>query len=134
MDVVLRALHCQNAASVKQFQEVVAVRLAATAPPLMRVALLPRLQDCSDPAGGRPELGSLLLVCAVGVMQLRPLLAAAKTPGGGGSSGRSGDQQGGQEAGAGVQEQEEEEEWRGLVGELVDAVTPWALSHVHALR
>lgn len=96
-DALLAALEAADAASVRRYQDIVALCLLRARPDLLCTRVLPRLRDCTS--SGSHALPSLVLVAA----------RAASAP-----------QQG--------------EEQHALVAQVAAAVTPWALSHVHALR
>lgn len=109
-----------DAANTRQYQETVALLLLRLRPDLLRSQVLPLLADCSS--SGSHALSSLILVAArAAVAQVLPAggqapLAAA-----------------GQEELEG-QQQGHAAEQQALVAEVVAAVSPWALCHVHALR
>lgn len=124
LDQVLSTLTVSNASTVKQYQEAVAVVLLRASPApatALRSRVLPRLRDCRT--SKRDDLPSLILVASQclllearadpGSAQLDPGSAATGNPARGG-------------AGApGV---------TALAKEVVLAIVPWALSHVHPVR
>jgi hypothetical protein len=136
-------------ANVRQYQDTTAlvVLLRCARPGLLRTHVLPLLRDCST--SNSYALSSLILIVArVLVAQLLPATAPAA------SAARRAPRhnEGGQLQSPEQQEEEEQqqqlaaqgrqpaamsqldEEQRGLLAEVVACITPWALTHVHALR
>lgn len=106
---------------MRQYQDTIALVLLLLRPDLLRSRVLPPLADCSS--SGSHALSSLILIAArAAVAQLSPA----------GQAGAGGERQ--------HEEQEQEapqhlsEEQQALLAEVVAAVAPWALCHVHALR
>ncbi|PRW33151.1 methyltransferase TARBP1 [Chlorella sorokiniana] len=115
-----------DAANVRQYQDTIALVLLRQRSDLLRSRVLPPLADCSS--SGSHALSSLILIAArAAVAQLAP----AGQPVGGGigqAAACAATEQQGQ------QQQQLTEEQRGLLADVVAAVAPWALCHVHALR
>lgn len=113
-----------DAANVRQYQDTIALVLLRLRPDLLRSQVLPHLADCSS--SGSHALSSLVLIAArAAVAQLAPA----------GQAGAGSDQP--LSGAAGQQQQQLEqlvEEQQALLAEVVAAVAPWALCHVHALR
>lgn len=113
-----------DAANVRQYQDSIVLVLLRLRPDLLRTRVLPPLADCSS--SGSHALSSLILIAArAAVAQLAPAGQAAaigdqQTP-----IGAAGEQQ---------RQQQLTEEQQTLLSEVVAAVAPWALCHVHALR
>jgi len=102
---------------------------------LLRSRVLPLLRDCTSSSSH--ALSSLLVVAARHlVLRLQPVAgpsAASVTTAAGtqaGAAGVSAAEDAGQLARSGQLEDHEPE----LLGEVVRAISPWTLSHVHALR
>ena len=124
-DALLGVLDGAELANVRQYQDTIALVLLRSRPGLLRARVLPRLADCSSSASH--ALSSLVLIAArAAAAQLRAgapegaATAAAAAAAGGGA----------QQGAAGPAAAEDER----LVADVVAAVAPWALSHVHALR
>ena len=110
-----------DAANVRQYQDTIALVLLRLHPDLLRSQVLPHLADCSS--SGSHALSSLVLIAArATVAQLAP----AGQAGAGSGQPLSG--------AASEQQQQLAEEQQALLAEVVAAVAPWALCHVHALR
>ncbi|EFN52863.1 hypothetical protein CHLNCDRAFT_138347 [Chlorella variabilis] len=107
-EAVLGALSRADMANVKQYQDACASVLLHRRPALLRSHVLPALRDCCSSASF--ALSSLILIAArAAAAELRPEGSAA------------GQAQPGESQGA-------------LLAEVVGSITPWSLSHVHALR
>ncbi|KAL4440005.1 hypothetical protein ABPG75_003006 [Micractinium tetrahymenae] len=147
-DALLAALDKPELSNVRQYIDTAALVLLRRRPTLLRSRVLPALRDCTT--SGTHALSSLLILAARElVWQLRPAGAAQPSGSPEGSSGSGGSHGGGTQSGGsgqlaahaprhqkdegeevGSQAQADEE----LLGEVLAAITPWALSHVHALR
>lgn len=111
-----------DAANVRQYQDSIVLVLLRLRPDLLRTRVLPPLADCSS--SGSHALSSLILIAArAAVAQLAPAGQAAAI----------GDQQTPIGA-AGEQQRQQQLTEELLPSEVVAAVAPWALCHVHALR
>lgn len=140
---LLAALDKPELSTVRQYIDTAALVLLRRRPALLRSSVLPALRDCST--SGTHALSSLLIIAARElVRRLQP--AGAALPGrGGGGGGAVHDAQtgsGGQLASLPVEQQQSlqgptvdgEADDEELLGEVLGAIAPWALSHVHALR
>ena len=118
-----------DAASTRQYQDTVALVVLRLRPDLLRSRVLPLLADCSS--SGSHALSSLILIAARAAVAQLPLagVAAAGAAAAGGQAPMAAAGQG--QAG---QQGDLAEEQQALVAEVLAAVAPWALCHVHALR
>lgn len=113
---VLDALSAADVANVRQYQDASALVLLRLRPGLLRTHVLPRLRDCASSAS--QSLSSLVLNAArAGAAQLG--VPSGVEPA------QLAQQQG---------QAELSEEQQGLLAEVVAAISPWTLSHVHTLR
>jgi hypothetical protein len=121
-EAVLRVLETAEVANVRQYADTVALQLLRRRPALLRARVLPLLRDCSS--SGSHALSSLILVAA------RAAALGLARPQAAGAAAEEQQQQQPRRA-----EQRQQEPADGLLlGEVAEAVAPWALSHVHALR
>ncbi|RMZ55594.1 hypothetical protein APUTEX25_000177, partial [Auxenochlorella protothecoides] len=129
LDQVMSALTVTNASTVKQYQEVVAVvllRATPDAPTALRARVLSLLCDCRT--SKRDDLPSLILIASQFLLlEARPLRESAEPGPGLAAAAPPGPSLGHSIAGAAPQA-------TALAREVVPAIVPWALSHVHPVR
>ncbi|KFM28710.1 putative methyltransferase TARBP1 [Auxenochlorella protothecoides] len=129
LDQVMSALTVTKASTVKQYQEVVAVvllRATPDAPTALRARVLSLLCDCRT--SKRDDLPSLILIASQFLLlEARPLRESAEPGPGLAAAAPPGPSLGHSSAGAAPQA-------TALAREVVPAIVPWALSHVHPVR
>lgn len=137
-EALLSSLEVADVANVRQFQDSIALVLLRRVPRLLRARMLPLLHDCRT--SGSHAVSSLILIAArAAVAQLEEGQPAGAVPGDGaagdGTAAEGAARQGleGQPAGQAAERRLSLEQ-RELLGAVVQAVAPWALSHVHAIR
>lgn len=135
---LLAALSGPELANVRQYIDTTMLVLLRRRPDLLRSRVLPLLLDCTSSSSH--ALSSLLLVAARDlVRRLQPVAespAATTAP----AAAAAGTQAGAAwvsaagEASQLARDTQLEDHDSELLGEVVRAISPWTLSHVHALR